>query len=169
MITHSATVMHFQCASMPPAISCQKVDRGSSISLQMRKSFGWGQSFAWGKSFGWGQSFGWDYLPCPSPLPLRVHTQAKWSHMHIKHPKVHVQVHWIIDIPGGIVQLLQHLTKTPGTILTQVGVPGVARDFSPTVSFQCRLSYSVQTVPVGSRMHQHTCRCSKSQTVAAKN
>ena len=31
--------------------------------------------------------------------------------------------------------------------LTQAGFPGVARDFSPRVNFQCRLSYSVCAPP----------------------
>ena len=39
----------------------------------------------------------------------------------------------------------------------QVRVPGVARDFSPTASFQCRLSHGVCTAPVCNRMHQHLC------------
>ena len=39
----------------------------------------------------------------------------------------------------------------------QVRVPGVARDFSPRVSFQCRLSHGVCTAPVCNRMHQHLC------------
>ena len=61
------------------------------------------------------------------------------------------------------------LTETPGAILTPVQVPGagVARDFSPRVNFQCRLSYSVCTAPVCNCMHQHLCACSKSQTLAA--
>ena len=32
-----------------------------------------------------------------------------------------------------------------GTLLTQVRFPGEARDFSPRVDFQCRLSYGVRT------------------------
>ena len=39
-----------------------------------------------------------------------------------------------------------------GAALTQVRVPGVATEFSPTVNFQCRLSYSVRTAPVCSDM-----------------
>ena len=31
----------------------------------------------------------------------------------------------------GIAQLVEHLIERPGTILTQVQVPGVARDFLP--------------------------------------
>ena len=39
----------------------------------------------------------------------------------------------------------------------QVWVPSVARDFSPTASFQCRLSHGVCTAPACNRMHQHLC------------
>ena len=39
-------------------------------------------------------------------------------------------------------QLLQCQT---GTLLMQVRFPGAARDFSPRVNFQCRLSYDVHT------------------------
>ena len=45
---------------------------------------------------------------------------------------------------GDVVQLVEHRTDTP---LTQVRFPGAARDFSPRVNFQCRLSYGVRTVP----------------------
>ena len=38
-------------------------------------------------------------------------------------------------------------SEKPGVILTRVRVPGAARDFSPGVSFQCRLSYGVHTAP----------------------
>ena len=34
-----------------------------------------------------------------------------------------------------------------GKLSTQVRFPGAARDFSPRVSFQCRLSYGVRTPP----------------------
>ena len=66
-----------------------------------------------------------------------------------------------------IAQLVEHPTEKPGAILTQVRVPGVARDFSPRVNFQRRLSYSVCTAPVCNRMHQHLCARSKSHTLAA--
>ena len=58
---------------------------------------------------------------------------------------------------GGIAQRVDHPTGKPGAILMQVRVPGVARDFSPRVSFQCRLSHGVCTAPVCNRMHQHLC------------
>ena len=48
----------------------------------------------------------------------------------------------------GITQLVQRPTEKPGAILTQVRVPSAAGDFSPRVSFQCRLSYGVWTVCV---------------------
>ena len=41
--------------------------------------------------------------------------------------------------------------------LMQVQVPGVARDFSPKVNFQCILPYGVCTAPVCNRVHQHLC------------
>ena len=36
----------------------------------------------------------------------------------------------------------------PGAILMQVRVPNVARDFSPRVNFQCKLSYNACIAPV---------------------
>ena len=39
---------------------------------------------------------------------------------------------------GDVAQLVERRTGTP---LTQVRFPGAARDFSPSVNFQCRLSY----------------------------
>ena len=45
---------------------------------------------------------------------------------------------------GGVAQLVEHWTGTP---LTQVRFPGAARDFSPRVIFQCRLSHGVRITP----------------------
>ena len=45
---------------------------------------------------------------------------------------------------GDVAQLAEHQTSTP---LMQVWFPGAARDFSPWVHFQCRLSFSVRTLP----------------------
>ena len=45
---------------------------------------------------------------------------------------------------GVVAQLIEHLTGTP---LTKVRFPATARDFSPRVKFQCRLSYGVRTPP----------------------
>ena len=42
-------------------------------------------------------------------------------------------------------QLVERPTEMPGAILTRVRVPGAARDFSPRVKVQCRLSYGVRT------------------------
>jgi len=39
------------------------------------------------------------------------------------------------------------LTEKPGAMLTQIWVPGAARDFLPRVNFQCWLSYSVCIAP----------------------
>ena len=54
-----------------------------------------------------------------------------------------------------VAQMVERPAENPGTILTRVRVPGAARDFSPRVSFQCRLSYGVRTAPVCNRMLQH--------------
>ena len=43
-----------------------------------------------------------------------------------------------------VAQLAECPTENPGTILTQVRVPGAARAFSPRVNFQCRLSDGVR-------------------------
>ena len=45
---------------------------------------------------------------------------------------------------GEVAQLVEHRT---GTLPTQVRFPGAAKDFSPRVNFQCRLSYRVRTPP----------------------
>ena len=48
------------------------------------------------------------------------------------------------DAGGDVAQLVEHRTGTPPT---QVRFPGTARDFSPRVKYQCRLSYGVRTPP----------------------
>ena len=48
---------------------------------------------------------------------------------------------------AGVAQLVESPTEKPGAILTRIRVPGAARDSSPRVSFQCRLSYGVRTAP----------------------
>ena len=45
---------------------------------------------------------------------------------------------------GDVAQLVEHRTDT---LPTQVPFPDATRDFSPTVNFQCRLSYGVRTPP----------------------
>ena len=57
----------------------------------------------------------------------------------------------------GIAQFVEHPTEKPGTVLTQVRVPGAARDFFPRVNFQHRLckSYSVCTATLRNHMLQH--------------
>ena len=45
---------------------------------------------------------------------------------------------------GDVAQLVEHRT---GTLPTQVQYPSAARDISPRVNFQCRLSYCVRTPP----------------------
>ena len=45
---------------------------------------------------------------------------------------------------GDVTQLVEHRTGTP---LTQVRFPGAARNLSPRVNFQRRLSYGVRTPP----------------------
>ena len=51
---------------------------------------------------------------------------------------------------GDVAQLLERRTGTP---LRQVGFPGAARDFSPRVNFQGKLSYGVRAAPVRNRSH----------------
>ena len=48
----------------------------------------------------------------------------------------------ILVVDGDVAQLVEHRTSTP---LRQVRFPGAARDFSPRISFQCRLCYGVLT------------------------
>ena len=47
----------------------------------------------------------------------------------------------------------QWVERRTGTSLRQVRFPGVARDFSPRVNFQNRLSYGVRTALVCNHMH----------------
>ena len=47
---------------------------------------------------------------------------------------------------GDVARLVEHQTGMP---LTQAWFPGVARDFSPRINFQCRLAYGVCTPPRG--------------------
>ena len=61
----------------------------------------------------------------------------------------------------GIDQLGERPTEKPGAILTRVRVPGEARDFSPRINFQCKLSYGIFTAPMCSRMYQHLCARTK--------
>ena len=66
---------------------------------------------------------------------------------------------WIIILisrgsGAGVAQMVERQTEKPGVILTRVRVPCAARNFSPRVYFQCRLSDGVRTAPVCSRMHQ---------------
>ena len=49
-----------------------------------------------------------------------------------------------------VAQLVQRRTGTP---LRQVRFPGAARDSSPNVNFQCRLSYGARAAPVCNRLH----------------
>ena len=51
---------------------------------------------------------------------------------------------------GDVAQFLERQTGTP---LTQVRLPGAARDFSPEVNFQCGLSYVCPYTHVRNRMH----------------
>ena len=60
-------------------------------------------------------------------------------------------------LSGRIAKLAEHPAEKPGAILMRVRVPIAARDFSPIVNFQCRLSYGVRTAHVCNRTHQHTC------------
>ena len=58
---------------------------------------------------------------------------------------------------AGIAQLVERPAEKRGAVLTRVRVPGAARDFSPKVKIQRRLSFGVRTAPVRNRLHQHLC------------
>ena len=62
---------------------------------------------------------------------------------------------------------LSLLSVGPSLLLMQFQRPAAARDFSAGVSFQCRLSCSVCTVPERSRIHEHPCACSDSQALSS--
>ena len=51
---------------------------------------------------------------------------------------------WLKEKEWECIQLVQHWIRTP---LMQVRLPGVTRDISPRVNFQCRLSNGVHTPP----------------------
>jgi len=50
-----------------------------------------------------------------------------------------------MSLKSGIAQMVERPTETPGARLTRVRFPVVARDSSSSISFECRLSYSVRT------------------------
>ena len=63
----------------------------------------------------------------------------QWTRLERKVSKLVAHVSLPCLMPcGDVAQLVEH---RPGTPLTQVRIPGAARDFSPRVNFQCRLSY----------------------------
>ena len=57
----------------------------------------------------------------------------------------------VFNRTGGrhVAQLVEYTSM----LLRQVRFPSAARDFSPRVNFQCRLSYSVHTAPMHDCMH----------------
>ena len=65
---------------------------------------------------------------------------------------------------GDGAQLVEHWTST---LLRQVQFPGAARDFSPKVNFQCRLSYSVHT-PLGATARTIICAHIKDPEIHAR-
>ena len=70
---------------------------------------------------------------------------------------------------AGIAHLVERPAEKPDAVLSRVRIPGAARLFflfSPRVSFQCRLSDGVRTVPLCNHMHQRLSVRYKSQTVA---
>ena len=54
-----------------------------------------------------------------------------------------------------IAQSVERWTEKPGTVLMLVRFPGAARDFSPGVDCQCRISYGVLHPRAYNHMHQH--------------
>ena len=91
---------------------------------------------------------------CP---PLRGYSQLLYKKKRINN-KLHIVsltlTETTVNVSGTIDNLLCIYlllptcpTEKSGAILTRVRVPGVARDFSPRVNFQCRLSCGVRTAP----------------------
>ena len=70
---------------------------------------------------------------------------------------------------SGLAQLVECPTEKSGAVLTRVRVPGAASDFSPRVSFQCRLPYGVHTAPPPTPPCAFTCidTCAHVKTLAA--
>ena len=78
----------------------------------------------------------------------------------------HVQLSWNLEWGGD--RVVEHLTEKKNRRNTDAGsIAQCCKVFSPRVSFQCRLSYSVRTAPVCSCMHQHLYTRYKSQTLTA--
>ena len=69
--------------------------------------------------------------------PSKVAWYEKRKHGHIEDAPL---IEFMYLVNGDVAQLVDRRTGTP---LMQVGFPGAARDFSPRVNFQCRLSYGV--------------------------
>ena len=81
----------------------------------------------------------WD-LPNSRPVQLQCTNHKIMKCSNVKWSKI--WNHFVLD--GDVAQLVQHGTGTP---LRLVWFPGAARDFSPRVKLQCRLSYCVCTPP----------------------
>ena len=77
----------------------------------------------------------------------------------------HVQLSWNLEWGGD--RVVEHLTEKTRHNSDAGSIAPCCKVFSPTVSFQCRLSYTVPTAPVCSCMHQHLCTRYKSQTLTA--
>ena len=75
-------------------------------------------------------------------------SQAELRHRslyHVYHHQLRRQPYYSYHLLyGDVAQLVERRTGTP---LMQVRFLGAARDFSPRVNFQCRLSYGVRTPP----------------------
>ena len=90
-----------------------------------------------------------EWLPCLAHSLKSLATEGKTG--GIREEKNHNK-DWRTFIDGESYQLgvgmwfswLEHGTGTPPT---QIRFPGAARDFSPRVNFQCRLSYGIRTPP----------------------
>ena len=71
------------------------------------------------------------------------------------------------DLEWGGDRVVEHLTEKNRRNTDAGLIAPCCKVFSPRVSFQCRLSYSVRTAPVCSCMHQHLYTRYKSQTLTA--
>ena len=95
-----------------------------------------------------------DLVVCSITSPPFKHTFSQSSFVHLSGTVAFVvgatSVCVCVCVCVGVAQLVERRTDTS---LTQVRFTGAARDISPRVNFQCRLSFVCPYIPVCNHMH----------------
>ena len=107
-----------------------------------------------------------------SPQGKPTHTPTVWKMDRLQtKPQIHnamylVKMRYQLQ-KQWLAQLVEHPTEKPGAVPMWDQVPSAARDFSPRVNSQCRLSYRVCTAPCVQMHVPPSARTLKIQTLAA--